>query len=131
VNRRAWLPVIARRRGALLAAVAALGGCAHGPIRGQFVLPDRPPQPATLSYESSLFGKTGKLWAALPTGESFTGPYILDAAAPDRTMVSTLAGDRGSSMACRFVLNEPGIGPDKGGAVRCEVSTGGTFEARF
>jgi hypothetical protein len=117
------------------AAVAMVGiaalGCARGPIRGQLVLPQRPPQPATLSYESSLFGKTGKLSATLPTGETFIGPYVLDASDPDRTMVSTLAGDRGNSMACRFKLNEPGIGPDKGGSVRCDISSGGTFEATF
>jgi hypothetical protein len=120
-----------RSGAALLAAIAALAACAHGPIRGQLVLPDRPPRPATLSYESNLFGKTGRLWAAMPTGETFTGSYLLDASAPDRTMLTTLAGDRGSTMACRFRLNEPGVGPDKGGAVTCDISTGGTFQAAF
>jgi hypothetical protein len=28
-------------------------------------------------------------------------------------------------------LNEPGVGPDKGGTVRCEVSSGGVFDASF
>jgi hypothetical protein len=29
------------------------------------------------------------------------------------------------------MLNEPGVGPDKGGTVRCEVSTGAEFNASF
>jgi hypothetical protein len=29
------------------------------------------------------------------------------------------------------MLNEPGVGPDGGGTVRCEVSTGAVFNARF
>jgi hypothetical protein len=119
------------RSAVVVAAISAIAGCAHGPIRGELSMPERPPQPVVLSYESSLFGKTGKLWVTLPTGESFTGPYALDAADPDKIMVSTLAGDRGNSMACRFKLNEPGIGPDRGGSVRCDVSTGETFQATF
>ena len=78
-----------------------------------------------------MFGKSGKLSATLPTGESFKGPYTLDPMAPDKTMVSTLTGDRGNSMVCRFVLNEPGVGPDSGGTVRCELSSGGTFDGKF
>jgi hypothetical protein len=124
--------MIIRGSGALVVvALATLAGCAHGPIRGQLALPSRPPQPATLSYESSLFGKTGKFWTTLPTGETFTGPYVLDPLAPDKIMASTLAGDRGNSMACLFRLKEPGVGPDSGGSVRCEVSTGGNFTADF
>ncbi len=124
--------MIPGRSGALAAAaLAALTGCAHGPIRGQVMLPGRPPQPATLSYEASLFGKSGKLSTTLPTGARFTGPYVLDPMAPDKTMVSTLVDDRGNSMICRFKLNEPGVGPDSGGSVRCEISTGGTFDADF
>jgi hypothetical protein len=34
-------------------------------------------------------------------------------------------------MTCRFTLNEPGVGPDQGGRVRCEVSSGGVFDANF
>src|SRR5205823_12728065 len=112
-------------------AIAVLAGCAHGPIRGQLVLPERAPQPARLSYESSLFGKTGKLWTTLPNGESFAGPYALDPSAADKAIVSTLAGDLGNSMVCRFTLNEPGIGPDGGGSVKCDLSSGGTFVGTF
>jgi len=98
---------------------------------GQLLQPERPAQPATLSYESSLFGKTGKLSTTLPTGESFTGPYVLDPTAPDKTITSTLSGNRGNSLVCRLTLTEPGIGPDGGGAVKCDLSTGGAFDARF
>lgn len=115
----------------LLVAIAAIVGCAKGPIHGQLTLAQGPPQPASLNYESSAFGKTGKLWTTLPTGESFTGPYVLDPNAPDRAITSTLVGDRGNTLWCRLTLNEPGTGPDGGGAVRCNLSTGGTFDARF
>jgi len=123
VNARSWL--------ALVAASLGLVSCAHGPIRGRLSLPGRPAASATLNYESSIFGKTGKVWTTLPTGETFTGPYALDPTAPDKTMVSTLTGDDGNSMACRFTLKEPGVGPDSGGHVRCDISTGGTFDADF
>ena len=124
--------MIARSSTALVAAgLLALVGCAKGPLRGQLALPDRTPQAASLNYASSLFGKTGKLSTTLPTGESFTGPYTLDAAAPDKTITSTLAGNRGNSMVCRLTLTEPGVGPAGGGTVRCALSTGGVFDARF
>jgi hypothetical protein len=34
-------------------------------------------------------------------------------------------------MLCRLTLTEPGVGPDGGGTVRCDLSTGGAFDARF
>jgi len=124
--------MITRNGGALVAlAIAGLAACAHGPIRGQLALPNRAPVPATLGYESSLFGKTGKFFTTLPSGETFAGPYALDPGAPDKVLVSTLAGDRGTSMVCRFVLNAPGVGPEGGGSVKCDLSTGGTFAAQF
>jgi hypothetical protein len=124
--------VIARSSTALVAVgLLALAGCAHGPIRGHLALPNQTPQAASLNYQSSLFGKTGKLSTTLPTGESFTGPYALDAAAPDKAITSTLAGNRGNSMVCRLTLIEPGVGPEGGGTVRCDLSTGGAFDARF
>ena len=124
--------MIARSSTALVAVgLLALAGCAHGPIRGQLALPNQTPQAASLNYQSSLFGKTGKLSTTLPTGETFSGPYRLDPDAPDKAITSTLAGNRGNSMVCRLTLIEPGVGPDGGGTVRCDLSTGGAFDARF
>ena len=124
--------MIARGNTTLIAAgLIALAGCAKGPISGQLTLPKQTPQPALLSYESSLFGKTGTLSTTLPTGETFKGPYRLDANAPDRTITSTLVGNRGTTMMCRLTLTEPGVGPDGGGTVKCDLSTGGAFDARF
>ena len=34
-------------------------------------------------------------------------------------------------MVCRFKLKEPGVGPDGGGAGKCEVSQGGSIDAQF
>jgi len=106
-------------------AVAALAGCASGPMPGRFTAPGKPAENVTLSYESSLFGGSGKLSTVLPSGESYHGKYVLTPNARDHHMTSTLAGDRGGTMTCRFTLNEPGIGPDKGGTGRCEIAEGG------
>jgi hypothetical protein len=111
--------------------LGALVGCASAPIAGRLSVPGREPMPATLSYRSSLFGGSGKLWTDWPTGEKFTGSYVLQPRDPAAHMVGTLTGDRGSTMTCRFTLNEPGVGPDQGGRVRCEVSSGGVFDANF
>jgi hypothetical protein len=118
-----------------LAVVALLVGllmaCARGPIAGQLIRPGQPSAAVMLNYESSILGGSGKLWTTLPTGEHFTGKYQLMPHARDRQMTSALTGDRGSTMLCRFTLNEPGVGPDKGGTVQCQLSTGGTFDASF
>ncbi|MGH7332886.1 MAG: hypothetical protein ACREKS_09115 [Candidatus Rokuibacteriota bacterium] len=108
-----------------------LAACAHGPIPGRLTRPGQPAAAVVLNYESSLLGGSGKLWTILPTGEHFTGKYQLVPHARDRQMTSALTGDRGSTMLCRFTLNEPGVGPDKGGTVQCQLSTGGTFDATF
>jgi hypothetical protein len=108
-----------------------LTACASGPIRGGLTRPDQPTVAAVLNYQSSILGGSGKLWTTLPTGEHFTGKYQLVPHARDRQMTSTLTGDRGSTMLCRFTLTEPGVGPDKGGTVQCQLSTGGTFDATF
>jgi len=34
-------------------------------------------------------------------------------------------------MQCRFTLNEPGVGPDGGGTVPCQISGGANFDADF
>jgi hypothetical protein len=46
-------------------------------------------------------------------------------------MTSSLAGDRGGSMVCKFKLNEPGVGPDKGGTGQCEMTEGGVINTSF
>jgi hypothetical protein len=51
--------------------------------------------------------------------------------ATDHHIVSTLDGDRGGSMICRFRLKQPGVGPEGGGAGQCELSRGGYIDARF
>ena len=113
-------------------AVGALVGCAGGPMPGRFTAPGKPAEPVTLSYESSLFGGSGKLSAVLPSGERYQGKYVLIPNARDHHMTSTLAGDRGGVMTCRFTLNEPGVGPDKGGTGRCEMTEGGgLIETQF
>ncbi len=118
----------------LVTAALAMGGllgCAAGSIRGRVTMPGQEPEPVTLRYESSVFGRTGRLSTTLPNGERFSGTYVLVPDAPDHQMTSTLSGDRGTSMFCRFKLNEPGVGPDGGGTAQCQLSTGGTIEAWF
>ena len=117
------------RFGAAAIVLAVVVGCASAPIKGRLSVPGQAPVPAVLSYESSLFGGSGKLWTTLPAGETFNGKYVLSGR--EAPVTGTLNGDRGSVMVCRFNLNEPGVGPDKGGTVRCEISTGAVFDASF
>jgi hypothetical protein len=122
-------------RGTLAAIVVLVAGmlvgCASGPLAGQFTAPGQPPQPVALHYKSSLFGGGGQLSTTLPSGERFTGRYVLVPLAPDHQMASTLTGNRGSLLVCRFRLDEPGVGPDGGGTGSCELSTGGTIVLQF
>ncbi len=111
--------------------VGVLAGCASGPMPGLLVNRGQPPERVTLNYESGVFGRTGKLWATLPGGERYAGTYVLTPYAPDHHLISKLDGDRGSSMVCRFRLNEPGVGPDKGGTGQCELSSGGVIDTKF
>lgn len=117
------------RLAAIAIVLAGTVGCASAPINGRLSVPGQAPVPAVLSYQSSLLGGSGKLWTTLPAGETFSGKYVLSGR--DTPMTGTLKGDRGSVMICRFQLKEPGVGPDKGGTVRCEISTGGVFDAAF
>ena len=64
------------------------------------------------------------MWGAAQDRVSFIDAHVNKA-------VATLKGDRGSTMLCRFTLNEPGVGPDRGGTVQCQLSTGGNFDANF
>jgi hypothetical protein len=117
--------------GPVLAVLTVGLGCAAGPMPGRLILPGQEPEPVALNYESSLFGGSGKLWALLPSGERFEGTYVLMPQATDHHIVSTLDGDRGGSMICRFRLKQPGVGPEGGGAGQCELSRGGYIDARF
>jgi len=110
---------------------AGLVGCAAGPMPGRFMAPGKPAERVTLNYQSSLFGGSGKLSTVLPSGERYHGKYVLTPNARDHHMASTLAGDRGGVMTCTFTLNEPGIGPDKGGTGRCELAGGGLIDTQF
>jgi hypothetical protein len=100
-------------------------------MAGRLTLPNQAPQPVTLNYESSLFGGSGKLWTVLPTGERFTGRYVLMPYAPEHHIVSTLDGDRGGTMLCRLKLKSPGVGPDGGGTGQCQLSQGGSIDTQF
>jgi hypothetical protein len=113
----------------LLAAGAA--GCASGQIPARLTVPGHPVAPLTLQYQSSLFGGSGKLSTSLPSGERFAGGYTLTPKDSQSHMMGTLSGDRGTMLICRFTLNEPGIGPDRGGSVLCQLSTGGTVDGQF
>jgi hypothetical protein len=120
----------ARAIGMGLLAAGAMG-CASGRIPARLTVPGQPVTPVTLQYQSNLFGDTGKLSTLLPTGERFAGGYTLTPKDAQSQMQGTLSGDRGTMLICRFKLNEPGIGPDRGGSVLCELSTGGTVDGQF
>lgn len=111
--------------------VAALVGCARGPLPGRLTKSGKPSEAVALNYESSVFGGSGKLWTVLPDGQRYTGKYVLTPNAPNEHMVANLIGDRGGSMVCRFKLKEPGVGPDGGGTGTCEVSEGSLIEVKF
>ena len=119
------------RSGVAALTVGALAGCASGPIPGRLTMPGQPPLLVTLTYQSSVFGGSGKLSTLLPNGESYSGKYLLTPYAPDHHMVGTLDGDRGGTMVCRFKLKEPGVGPDGGGTGKCDLSQGGSIDAQF
>jgi hypothetical protein len=111
--------------------VAAAAGCAKGPLPGRLIQPGKPSEAVTLNYESSALGSSGKLWTLLPDGERYSGKYVLTPYAPEHHMTSDLVGDRGGRMVCRFRLNEPGVGPDGGGAGQCQISEGGVIDVKF
>jgi len=54
---------------------AALLGCASGPVTGRVTLPGQPAAPLTMTWNSGLFGGSGKMSAVMPDGERFTGKY--------------------------------------------------------
>jgi hypothetical protein len=53
----------------------ALLGCASGQITGRVNLPGQPGAPLTMTWQSGLFGESGKISTVMPDGERFTGKY--------------------------------------------------------
>ena len=119
------------RAGIAALTLGLLASCAAGPFTGTFYAPGKQPLPVFFRYESSFWGYGGTLTTALPSGETFKGDYRMATRDTEGKMLSTLEGDRGNSLDCRFVLNQPGVGPEAGGTMQCRLSTGGTIDARF
>ena len=57
-----------------LLAGAALG-CASGPVTGRVVVAGQAATPLTMTWNSGLFGQSGKISAVMPDGERFSGTY--------------------------------------------------------
>jgi len=70
--------------GMVAAAAVWLSGCvASGTIRGTLTAPNASPKPVTMQYRSARFSQNGTLATTLPTGEHFTGRYLLVASDTD------------------------------------------------
>ena len=54
---------------------ASLLGCASGAVTGRVTLPGQPVAPLIMTWQSGLFGESGKMSAVMPDGERFTGKY--------------------------------------------------------
>ena len=54
---------------------AALVGCAAGAVTGHVTLPGQSATPLTMTWNSGLFGESGKMSAVMPDGERFSGKY--------------------------------------------------------
>jgi hypothetical protein len=54
---------------------AALLGCASGDVTGRVTLPGQAATPLSMTWSSSPFGESGKMSAAMPDGERFSGKY--------------------------------------------------------
>lgn len=57
-----------------LLAGAALA-CASGPVTGRVSVAGQPAEPLTMTWNSGLFGESGKMSALMPDGERFSGTY--------------------------------------------------------
>jgi hypothetical protein len=63
--------------GAVMISLAAgvLLGCASGTVTGRVIQTGQPGAPLSMTWTSGLFGESGKISAALPDGERFSGKY--------------------------------------------------------
>src|SRR2546427_9164146 len=53
----------------------ALLGCASGAVTGRVIQPGQPAAPLTMTWNSGLFGESGRISAVMPDGERFSGTY--------------------------------------------------------
>lgn len=56
---------------------AALMGCASGAVSGHVSLAGQQATPLTMTWNSGLFGESGKMSAVMPDGERFSGKYTV------------------------------------------------------
>jgi hypothetical protein len=56
---------------------AALVGCASGAVSGRVSLAGQPAAPLNMTWNSGLFGESGKISAVMPDGERFSGKYTV------------------------------------------------------
>jgi hypothetical protein len=56
---------------------AALLGCASGAVSGRVTLAGQQATPLTMTWNSGLFGGSGKMSAVMPDGERFSGKYTV------------------------------------------------------
>ena len=56
---------------------AVLVGCASGAVSGRVSLAGQQPTPLTMTWNSGLFGESGKMSAVMPDGERFSGKYTV------------------------------------------------------
>ena len=68
------------RRGSVLAVLISLAagvllGCASGSVTGTVTPRGQTASPLTMTWNSGLFGESGKMSAVMPDGERFTGKY--------------------------------------------------------
>jgi hypothetical protein len=68
IRRHSVLAVISLAAGVLL-------GCASGSVTGTVTPPGQTASPITMTWNSGLFGESGKMSAVMPDGERFTGKY--------------------------------------------------------
>jgi len=101
---------------------AALLGCASGAVSGRVSVAGQPQAPLTMTWNSGLFGESGKMSAVMPDGERFSGKY---------TVVSP--GMTRSSLEPAWTGDEPGenqgqIDDSMWGAGRDQFAFTKTFE---
>ena len=56
---------------------AALLGCASGPVSGRVAVAGQQATPLSMTWNSGLFGESGKMSAVMPDGERFSGKYTV------------------------------------------------------